>query len=1230
MKDVIEQLEQVRTRARVLLLARRVMQLIAAILVSLLVAGVVDYLLRLPGWMRLLILLLASATGLWWTITRFSKAIGFRPALGTLALRAERMYPQLAGVLASGVEFAANPDDYADPKRTASLAKASIDQVKQRMGTASLNSLVNKSPTMRTLAIVLLVLLVTAGVTFASPASASLALQRWLLPLSDTHWPKRTMMTSLVTNTIAPIDTPVRLRAAIDKGFSTGMRTWAHYSVADVDGQFRTWYKVLMSEQHSSASPNASATQTKSGANDSATISNKTSPVKSSKSGVFERLIDLDSELSDRADHVAVSFAGVAMQFFFEAGDDQSTPQQITLVPRPAIESFRVEITPPVYANNLVEPEVFVLHQQAGRVAVATGLIGSTVKMHLTLNKPVTNIHINTPNNTPKHATGDAKDQAELVLSFKLTESFETPVTLIDEHGLENLSDRIYRIEAQTDRLPTVSVIDPPADESVLATAVIPVAGLARDDVGIDTLTLEAQIPNRTSEASRQPTDVKSTAGNNQTTILAVTDNKQAREQRVSANHQLKLIELALKPGDQVTLTAVARDVFQLEGKRHEAVRSSPRTLHIVDSATLTEQLRNDLGSLRQQAIRLERRQQDIIDQQSKQAITQQQQMSQSLTRQQEALKRLQQRVGRNQLNDPQLQQLIDRSTKHINRATDASKNAAQQLQKAKQPSETGESKKAQNQAKENATVQQAQAAKSLRELIEELDQGKDALSVQLQLRQLEQAQNALAGKTREMLSKTAGANREQLPENQKKQLDGLSKQQDRLAKQAQDLIRQMKSTAETIQNNAKNPREKATAHALSEAAATAQREGLQQQMKKASSDAKENKLASASQQQSQASQTLKQMMKQMQTGQQEKQQAMLRRLLVKLEASIQKLIEQQKAHLARVEEAKQLLPLAESLVLLRRNTMSISIEAQSSDKTAALAKYLDSAANSQAAAIVHLRSDAQQQDEAIQAEQAALASLLEAAEQIKKMQAKEQEKETDKERDELKAEYEKLAKIQAALQDRTKKLVEVEQLNRRQKAELFQIGHEETDLNVEAGKLQEKVSKTLVFQHLHKQIDQAAKRITEKLGLVQADQQVLMDQASITRNLQLMAKALDEAKKNESPFDKPKANQGSGNGSGKQAGGAKPPLVPKISELKLLRGLQESVYKQTRNLDETGEGLTASQRVGTLENLANQQADLNDLGTNLIKQLSNQSQQIKPKQVETPGLKPKTDKDRP
>jgi len=85
--------------------------------------------------------------------------------------------------------------------------------------------------------------------------------------------------------------------------------------------------------------------------------------------------------------------------------------------------------------------------------------------------------------------------------------------------------------------------------------------------------------------------------------------------------------------------------------------------------------------------------------------------------------------------------------------------------------------------------------------------------------------------------------------------------------------------------------------------------------------------------------------------------------------------------------------------------------------------------------------------------------------------------------------------------------------------------------------------------------------------------------------------------------FEQP-GDQNDDGGSGSGGGGQPPPLVPPIAQLKLLRGLQESVYRSTRLLDESGAALDEASRSTRLDELGAAQKELTDLGQKLIEMM--------------------------
>ncbi|MGB0767466.1 MAG: hypothetical protein ACPGYV_07125, partial [Phycisphaeraceae bacterium] len=143
-------------------------QLVAALLPLAVVLGLLDYALRMPGTMRLMIVLLAVGFGGYWLLTRLNRALRFWPSLAELALRAERLYPQLAGSLASAVEFSMQPKGDAVPGTTATMTQTAIDQMNEKTAGVDVKRMVKLKPTVQALACALLGALVIAAIATAS------------------------------------------------------------------------------------------------------------------------------------------------------------------------------------------------------------------------------------------------------------------------------------------------------------------------------------------------------------------------------------------------------------------------------------------------------------------------------------------------------------------------------------------------------------------------------------------------------------------------------------------------------------------------------------------------------------------------------------------------------------------------------------------------------------------------------------------------------------------------------------------------------------------------------------------------------------------------------------------------------------------------------------------------------------------------------------------------------
>ncbi len=1152
MHELIRQLEGLARTARHLIVAQRLAQVLAATIVLLVAAGLTDFALRLPGGLRLAIGATAAALIVWWLIRRLVWAARFQPDLATVALRAERLYPQLKDVLASGVEFAAAPQAYDRPQLTAALAQASVRDADQRVRGLPLRRLLDPTATLRWLSVAAVATVIAAAVIVAAPASAALALQRWLLPLGSAQWPKRTAIESLMRDSVWPTDTPLRIEAAVTEGYYVGMRAWVHFRVRTADGQVRGWQSLLMSDQAQRARA-------------------------AGRGGRFERLIEL-GELG-----ASTSRDAFTVELYMSAGDDQTATQPVLMVARPAVRSVMAGMTPPAYAVGLVPPQQVSLDEQTGPVATASALQGSTVTLEVTFNKPLPDLEASAAIPGISDSQPVMRSPEGLTRTFTLERTVQTPIHLVDEHGLSSVSDRLYRIEAVEDRPPAVALVDPVADESVLATAQVNVEAAGQDDVGIESLRLEVQSPLR---------DAATTAATLTTADVAV---QEGRSPRLRLVHTLELAGLALQPGDEVTLTGIAQDVYAVDDRRHEPVRSSPRKLLIIDVATLVAQVRSELANVRQQAIRLEATQRQIMEQDAAVAAPGQQQLDRRINAQQQALRTLGQRLARNRLDEPALQQTMDRADQLLDQADRAASEAASSLQQ----SVAQESRAQARERLEEARAQQQQTRDALGELIALLDQGRDALTLQLQLRQMLTQQEQITDDTRRMLPQTAGQRPDDLPPQAQRELGELSDRQASLARQAEEMARQMQATADALQRQGDSDQDQAASQALREAAAIAQRQGLSPQMDRASQSTGENKLSDAGQQQLGAIDTMQQMMSAL-GSQEQKRQEMLRRRLAQLAELIRKLVEQQKVQLARLEQVppgQALAGLDEGMSGLRRNTMSVEADARKAMETQAAADVIGKAVVEQAAAIAGLRGD--QRADAELGERQSLAYLQEALTLVEQARHQAEQEMTDQQRHELEEAYRRLAAQQADIRQRTAVLTQVERMDRRQRADMVQLGHEEADLQIAAAELREKVEQTLVFLQAHRRIDESAARVARQLRAGQSDANVLFDQEMIQARLTAMAEALKDARRDEAFRDD---DQSGGGG-----GGQPPQLIPPVAELKLIRGTQEAIYQQTRALDgilrATPDGPGLRNR---LIDLSAQQRELSDLGSRLIEKVSN------------------------
>jgi len=306
MHDVISELERLRRHSRQMLVSQRLAVMLAWFVASTLAMILVDYALRLPGGLRLL-LLVAGLAALGWATGRYLRAaVLYAPDLTQLALRLERWLPALSGRLASSVEFAIAGDAHTNP-----LAARCVRETQRRLKGESLMKVIAPARTLRAVGALAGAGVVAAGLALTFPAGAQTGLHRVFLPMGGAVWPARTGVQSLMFDVIGekqvfPRGRALPLRAQVTRG-EPDQRVTARYRL-HMNENFGPWQTILLTHQ---------------------------------ADGVHERLIDSNAEAA-------------AIQFLTE---DARTPIEIVkLVEPPEVRRSTLRVTPPAYAADSYPP----------------------------------------------------------------------------------------------------------------------------------------------------------------------------------------------------------------------------------------------------------------------------------------------------------------------------------------------------------------------------------------------------------------------------------------------------------------------------------------------------------------------------------------------------------------------------------------------------------------------------------------------------------------------------------------------------------------------------------------------------------------------------------------------------------------------------------------------------------------------------------------------------------
>jgi hypothetical protein len=291
------------------------------------------------------------------------------------------------------------------------------------------------------------------------------------------------------------------------------------------------------------------------------------------------------------------------------------------------------------------------------------------------------------------------------------------------------------------------------------------------------------------------------------------------------------------------------------------------------------------------------------------------------------------------------------------------------------------------------------------------------------------------------------------------------------------------------------------------------------------------------------------------------------------------------------------------AMIRLHQNTLAVAAEARAAGReTQRIARTLDRAADAQSAAVAALRAQPIRPDDAAEAEERSLELLKEALTSAEEMQQQLEEQEARRRREELIAAYRDFAEREVALRSATADLAALGELDRRAIVEARRLGNQQEEIRAGVDDLRartQEISESLVFTHVHGLIDEWALAAAD--GLRNGDVGLAVTDAENRIAHARLAEALEEEQQRQDEFAE--GNQGEGGGGGGGGSGGAAPLVPPIAELKLLRGIQEQVYHETRETD-AREDMPDADRRQRLRDLSRRQRELHELGRRLAEAL--------------------------
>ncbi|MSR69650.1 MAG: hypothetical protein EXS17_04815 [Phycisphaerales bacterium] len=1145
-RNLPHEFDLVAQRIRTIRIADVCVVVIRTLVMAVSVCVATDAVVRFPGVLRWIILGLLGTLLVWLFRKRVIAACAPAESRVTLALRIEAETPHASGRLASGVEFASDVSFANNPLAT--HVRTAADDLAQP---SAIKALVNTKRIKRDCLELAVVLLLWFGFLVVAPQLASTGLFRTLTPWVVAEWPARTGIRSTTFATHHPKNTALSLKADLFRGDPQSEPVWVKMR-SMVDGQMGAWEQQRLIHQG----------QTR-----------------------FERLIE------SRADQ---------LEFQFLTRDVESELQQITFVQAPTAKSIIASITPPPYATTL-QPQTYDLGdgtRNHGRVTVSI-LQGSQITLEIALSRALTiptqpDQHTRwiattfvwesqpTPTTPNPTLTFTQRDES-WILTWVADQSRKIAIRLCDEHGVQNTDDITCAFDVAKDLAPEAIVVEPSGDETVLATAQIPVRGEARDDVALTKVTLEV---------TRAPGWAKQLA-----TAVGV-----GVATEVTALFDLQVANA--QPGDVFVIVTTATDSFRLDGTEsalRPATRSTPRHLRVLTRPQFEEETRNTITAIRQGAIRVNDRQRALIerDEADSAQVRPQSEIGERITALSSMMQTLRRRLDKNQVPDDSTRSLIDA-------AQEISETAHAQSDKARDALQDEPVNH------EEARLAQAEVRQELDDLATLLDRDKDAWMAARQLERVAEAIKAAESERSRAGANTLGRTREQLSADEVAALDRAADAAQAAAQAAREAVEELNKRAENVQQD-----DPVRAMNLRQAAERGEKESLAARMDKAQQATRENRMDEAHNNSAAAQQTIQEMIADLADDEKARTETLRRRLATLAEALEQLVLQSSSAEglgldlvAAPAQESIKAAPtVSQEAAKLALNAAGVSDEGRATGPSAQrVVRLIDRGAEAAGRAATALATAPPDITTGHRQLGRATTVFREALDAVLVQEKRNEEQERQQRARELAQSYQKLVDRQEGVLTATQPLVGVSG-ERRTLVEARRIGVEQESIQHAITAIadeSEDVKKSLTFMEATRVAVEASKGVVTDLRAGPPTNATVDMEREVIETLRGLTDALSEAsKKEKDPF----ADEGQSSGAGSGGGDSEreKPLIPPLAELKVLRALQQRVYDRTKGTDLINDKVAQAE---ALKSLATRQAAIVKIADELRRALEEKMQE--------------------